>query len=135
MGVVGFWKKTRKDKEELKQQMLRKITPADFKPVKTEEAGVKEEKKLEEEYKSVLKLVPGVNGEYVFPPLNLLEDPPSSKAIVSLEELNQTAKALKETLGTFGIEVEEDRIEKYPGPIITRFEFKPVAGIKVNQVV
>ena len=41
---------------------------------------------------------------------------------------------LKETLETFQVSV-EGTIDTYPGPIITRFEFKPGAGIKVNRIV
>lgn len=74
-------------------------------------------------------------GTYRFPPLDILDDPPSLKPAVTEQELNETAKILKETLSTFGVEIEGERIEIYPGPVITRYEFKPAAGIKVNQVV
>ena len=76
-----------------------------------------------------------VEGEYRFPSLDLLDDPPYVKSSVSEEELNETARILKGTLSTFGVEIEGERIEIYPGPVITRYEFKPAAGIKVNQVV
>ncbi len=74
-------------------------------------------------------------GTYKFPPLDLLDDPPQVKPAVTEQELNETARILKETLSTFGVEIEGERIEIYPGPVITRYEFKPAAGIKVNQVV
>jgi len=74
-------------------------------------------------------------GGYRFPPLDLLDDPPYVKLSVSEEELNETAKILKQTLSTFGVEIEGEKIEIYPGPVITRYEFKPAAGVKVNQVV
>jgi S-DNA-T family DNA segregation ATPase FtsK/SpoIIIE len=77
----------------------------------------------------------GVEGAYRFPPLDLLDDPPHSRPSVPEQELSETAKVLQETLSTFGVEIEGDRIEIYPGPVITRYEFKPAAGIKVNQVV
>jgi S-DNA-T family DNA segregation ATPase FtsK/SpoIIIE len=97
-----------------------------IKPVKTE--------------KTALKLVRAgerrtAEGGYRFPSLDLLDDPPDVRASLSEEELNQTARTLKETLSTFGVEIESERIEIYPGPVITRYEFKPAAGIKVNQVV
>jgi S-DNA-T family DNA segregation ATPase FtsK/SpoIIIE len=90
--------------------------------------------------KTALKLVRAgekraVEGGYRFPSLDLLDDPPDARASLSEEELNQTARTLKETLSTFGVEIESERIEIYPGPVITRYEFKPAAGIKVNQVV
>ena len=74
-------------------------------------------------------------GGYRFPPLDLLDDPPRTKPTVSEEELNETAKVLKQTLSTFGVEIEEEKIEIFPGPVITRYEFKPAAGIKVNQII
>ena len=77
----------------------------------------------------------GIEGTYRFPPMHLLDDPPSIKPAVPEQELNETARTLKETLSTFDVEIEGDRIEIYPGPVITRYEFKPAAGIKVNQVV
>lgn len=90
--------------------------------------------------KTALKLVRAgekktVEGGYKFPSLDLLDDPPGVGPSLSEEELNQTARTLKETLSTFGVEIESEKIEIYPGPVITRYEFKPAAGIKVNQVV
>ena len=90
--------------------------------------------------KTALKLVRAgekraVEGGYRFPSLDLLDDPPDARPLLSEEELNQTARTLKETLSTFGVEIESEKIEIYPGPVITRYEFKPAAGIKVNQVV
>ncbi|UCD16887.1 MAG: DNA translocase FtsK 4TM domain-containing protein [Candidatus Zixiibacteriota bacterium] len=71
--------------------------------------------------------------DYKFPGLDLLADNPDSGLSVSPDELAYTAKALRETLGTFGVAIDGD-IEKRPGPIITRYEFKPAAGIKVHQI-
>ncbi|MGB2696866.1 MAG: DNA translocase FtsK 4TM domain-containing protein, partial [Candidatus Zixiibacteriota bacterium] len=72
---------------------------------------------------------------YDFPDLKLLTEPPSVKPSVTQEELNQTAKALRDTLETFEVRIEGEAIELFPGPVITRYEFKPAPGIKVNQVV
>ena len=78
---------------------------------------------------------PREGGEYRFPGLELLDEPACSKPSVSEEELTNTARALKETLATFDVAIEDDFIEKSPGPVITRYEFKPAPGIKVNQIV
>ncbi len=74
-------------------------------------------------------------GGYRFPSIDLLQEPPDEITSVSDEELNETARTLKETLATFGVEIEGEKIEIYPGPVITRYEFKPAAGVKVNQIV
>lgn len=72
--------------------------------------------------------------EYKYPSLDLLNPNPSPGTAVGAEELQATARMLQETLETFGIKI-EGQIERYPGPVITRYEFKPAAGIKVNQII
>jgi S-DNA-T family DNA segregation ATPase FtsK/SpoIIIE len=72
--------------------------------------------------------------DFVFPDLDLLADDPVGGPLVSNDELKHTADDLRETLKTFNVNI-DGPIEKYPGPVITRFEFKPAAGIKVNQIV
>ncbi len=71
--------------------------------------------------------------EYKYPPLDLLTTNPNPGTAVASDELAMTARMLQETLETFNIKI-EGQIEKYPGPVITRYEFKPAAGIKVNQI-
>ncbi len=71
--------------------------------------------------------------DYIFPGLDLLHDNPESGPAVSPDELSFTARALRDTLETFGVTV-DGQIEKYPGPIITRYQFKPAAGVKVHQI-
>ena len=71
--------------------------------------------------------------KYVYPTLDLLQTNPDSGPTVNAEELAMTARMLKETLETFGVRI-EGPISHYPGPIITRYEFKPGTGIKVNQI-
>lgn len=71
--------------------------------------------------------------KYEYPTLDLLQSNPESGPAVNAEELAMTARMLKETLETFGVRI-EGPISHYPGPIITRYEFKPGTGIKVNQI-
>jgi DNA segregation ATPase FtsK/SpoIIIE, S-DNA-T family len=71
---------------------------------------------------------------YKYPGLELLDEVENPGPSVSTEELNATSKMLKDTLEVFGVSI-EGNIERYPGPIITRYEFKPGVGIKVNQIV
>lgn len=73
------------------------------------------------------------SGNYAFPDLHLLTPPPNSPTTVTRAELEATTQALRATLETFGVTV-DGPIQQFPGPVITRFEFKPAAGIKVNQV-
>ncbi len=71
--------------------------------------------------------------KYSYPPMEFLKDNPNSDSSINKSELDFTARMLLETLETFGVRVDGE-IKKYPGPIITRFEFKPASGIKVNQI-
>jgi hypothetical protein len=73
------------------------------------------------------------SGNYQFPSLATLDAPAGLQHSVSRAELETTTVALQQTLETFGVGV-DGPIRHFPGPIITRFEFKPAAGIKVNQV-
>jgi S-DNA-T family DNA segregation ATPase FtsK/SpoIIIE len=131
----------RREKElKLKKKLQAITSPVEESSISQETNEVSSEAlSIAQDFKTTLKLVrrgeKGLEWDYKYPSLDLLDEPPHPRASVSNEELNQTAKILKETLATFGVEIEGDRIEKYPGPIITRYEFKPAAGIKVNQVV
>jgi len=72
--------------------------------------------------------------DFVFPGLDLLDDNPEAGTAVSQDELNFTAQALKDTLETFDVQI-EGNIDKFPGPIITRYEFKPAPGVKINRII
>ncbi|MGH8003219.1 MAG: DNA translocase FtsK 4TM domain-containing protein [Limisphaerales bacterium] len=73
-------------------------------------------------------------GKYEYPSLALLADPPQGQRGITREEIGRLSDTLEKTLATFGVAI-EDQIEAHPGPIITRFEFKPAAGVKINQIV
>jgi len=106
-----------------------------------EESHAEERKRLKKQKKTsqvkgpVVKQAPiGISTkDYTFPNLELLTDNPEPGTAVSADELNYTAKALKDTLETFDISI-QGNIDKYPGPVITRYEFKPAAGVKVNRI-
>ncbi len=77
---------------------------------------------------------PGTKGEYRLPTIDLLDDPPGGVPIIDESYFRKTAEALRHTLLTFGVEIESGEVNILPGPIITRFEFKPASGIKVSQI-
>jgi S-DNA-T family DNA segregation ATPase FtsK/SpoIIIE len=77
---------------------------------------------------------PAVKGQYRLPSIELLDDPPSGGPIIDESYFRKTAEALRHTLLTFGVEIESGEVNILPGPIITRFEFKPASGIKVSQI-
>lgn len=72
-----------------------------------------------------------VNKLYEPPPLDLLVEP--SKVVeVAKEELLEDAKILEETLSNFGVSVKIAQISR--GPVITRFEVQPSAGVRVSSI-
>jgi len=72
--------------------------------------------------------------DYTYPGLDLLAEGNGSATSVTVDELQMTARMLKETLETFQVNIEGD-ISSFPGPVITRFEFKPGVGVKINRIV
>src|SRR5207248_7526359 len=58
--------------------------------------------------------------------------PERSPKAVSEEDLLSSAQHLEKTLAEFGVQGKV--VEIHPGPIITRFDFTPAPGIKVQAV-
>ncbi len=69
--------------------------------------------------------------EYVFPPIDLLEEGPTHYS-TSPEEIEKNANILRGVLQDFKINVTE--INCSCGPTITRYEVKPEAGVRVKQI-
>ena len=66
------------------------------------------------------------------PELALLDDPPSREGGYSEEALEAMSRLVELKLADFGVEVEV--VAVHPGPVVTRFELKPAAGVKVSQI-
>ena len=73
------------------------------------------------------------NGEGPLPPITILDPPdPNKKKGYSADSLQYMSQLLEEKLADFGVAVEV--VEVNPGPVITRFEIKPAAGVKVSRI-
>ncbi|SHK47389.1 DNA translocase FtsK [Marinobacter antarcticus] len=71
--------------------------------------------------------------ESPIPPISLLDPPEERKESgYSEEALEHMSRLLEEKLADFGVSVEV--VEVNPGPVITRFEIKPAAGVKVSKI-
>ncbi len=66
------------------------------------------------------------------PPLALLDAAERSGKGISKEALEAVSRLVEMKLQDFGIEAQV--VEVHPGPVITRFELQPAAGIKVSQI-
>ncbi len=66
------------------------------------------------------------------PPIHLLDEPSGSVELPSAETLDFTSRLIERKLMDFGIEVKV--LTALPGPVITRYELEPAAGVKGSQV-
>jgi S-DNA-T family DNA segregation ATPase FtsK/SpoIIIE len=73
-------------------------------------------------------------GEYVFPPVTLLQEPSVKEtAVITQEALEQSAGLLESVLEDFGVRGEI--IDVRPGPVVTLYEFEPAPGVKSSRVI
>ncbi len=66
------------------------------------------------------------------PALSLLDNPPPKEGGYSPEALEAMSRLVELKLNDFGVEAEV--VAVHPGPVVTRFELKPAAGVKSSQI-
>ena len=76
-------------------------------------------------------LFPERKGDYKFPTLELLMEPPEISSGGDEDHMIK-AKRLKETLHEFKIDVEIGEV--HTGPVITRYDIHPAAGVRVEKI-
>ena len=76
--------------------------------------------------------IPERRGDYIFPPRGLLSEAPD-RIDASPEDHAGTMNALVRTLEEFGVKVIPGEI--HTGPVITRYEVTPAAGVRVEKIV
>ena len=77
--------------------------------------------------------LPEVSAGYKLPPLELLDAPEGEQIKVDKDTLHANSLILQKKLEDFGVEGEVVAVR--PGPVITMYEFKPAAGVKVRRIV
>lgn len=70
--------------------------------------------------------------DFKLPPTSFLQYPPQKKTVVDERELDDKIRDLIDKLAHFNIE--GDVVRTYAGPIVSTFEFKPAANIKVSKI-
>ncbi len=88
--------------------------------------------KPEETKKARSTLLSRADENYQFPPLSLLREPEKLDVSSSEEEHRQNAENLLRILAEFGVEVTLGEI--HVGPVITRYEVIPAAGVRVEKI-
>ena len=76
--------------------------------------------------------IPAKIENWKMPKLNLLEDPPATRAKVDKEELRNKAELLTEKLKLFNVEGIVTAVKS--GPAVTMLEFKPNADVKLSTI-
>ena len=69
---------------------------------------------------------------FKLPPLDFLQKPPKQGNSIDEKELDDKIRDLIEKLSQF--KIEGDVIRTYAGPVVSTFEFKPAAHIKVSKI-
>jgi len=111
------------DKEKEKTRIKPRIEPV----IKKLETSTRMEK---ERQVPLFKISTNANGD--LPPLSLLDKPEQTKNNISHASLEAMSRQVELKLQDFGIEVQV--VEVHPGPVITRYELQPAAGVKVSQI-
>lgn len=109
------------------QQQRRRVPPRIAIPVKTEKAQPSERVQRE---KQVALFDAPVSAE--LPKINLLDEASKTNKGYSAESLEAMSRLLEMKLTEFKISAEV--VSVLPGPVVTRFEIQPAAGIKASAI-
>jgi S-DNA-T family DNA segregation ATPase FtsK/SpoIIIE len=82
----------------------------------------------QEQYK-----LPEMTEGYKLPPSDLLDPPGGEQFKIDKETLHANSIILQKKLADLGVDGEVVAVR--PGPVITMYEFKPAAGVKVRRIV
>jgi len=85
-----------------------------------------------EEVRKASAGLPEKKGDYRFPPMRLLADPPVQQDTDDEAVHQQTADTLVKTLEEFGVRVTPGDV--HTGPVITRYDIYPAAGVRVERI-
>lgn len=78
------------------------------------------------------RAVRGTKSAFQLPPLSLLDDHPAIVSGTDEAVLHDIARRLTETLREFQVDGRVTAIR--PGPVITIYEYEPVAGVKLSRI-
>jgi len=122
-------KRTKQQREETFRQQNEKLLQRE--KVRVEPTiQASEPSKREEKERQVPLFESAEEGE--MPALALLDMAEASKGGYSEEVLQALSRQVELKLKDFGVEVQV--VEVQPGPVVTRFELQPAAGIKVSRI-
>ena len=115
----------REKRQEEQKKLVKRVRPRIEAPPKPPEVSERAEKE-----RQVPMFEPMASG--ALPPLSLLDEPPPKPPGYSEEALEGMSRLVELKLLDFGVEVQV--VAVHPGPVVTRFELDPAAGVKVSQI-
>ena len=104
--------------------------PAPVIPPAVAPKPVEQSKRVLKEKQANLFVDPLIEGS--LPPISLLDAAEKQQKQYSPESLEAMSRLLEIKLKEFGVEVIVESV--HPGPVITRFEIQPAAGVKVSRI-
>ncbi|YCH46409.1 DNA translocase FtsK [Pseudomonas sp. SA195] len=113
-----------------KHMSEREKRPAPVIPPAPPPKPVEQSKRVLKEKQANLFVDPLIEGS--LPPLSLLDVAEKQQKQYSPESLEAMSRLLEIKLKEFGVEVIVESV--HPGPVITRFEIQPAAGVKVSRI-
>lgn len=137
--IIADWQEWQQERKKLIRE--KKISPPVKQPVKPIIEPVKVSLPVPEEEEKVEPVSAGkplpekkrMEVEYIFPSLDLLNEPEIMEANLREEDLREKGKLLERTLNDFNIEAKI--VEINPGPTITRYDLQPAPGVKIQSIV
>ncbi|WP_426271665.1 DNA translocase FtsK [Dyella kyungheensis] len=108
------------------------VKQAKREPVRIETAPAPVVKSERAKLETQIPLFTGASAPGELPPLSLLDEAPEQGPGYSEETLEVLSRQLELKLKDFRIEAKV--VGVYPGPVITRFELEPAAGVRGSQV-
>ena len=121
-------------KEELKEQKEEKNILSLASKIKEQKSAVIVDE-LEENKKLLADIEKGKSEKpknFKLPSLDFLAKPSKKKLTIDESEIDDKIKQLIEKLAHF--KIEGDVVRTYTGPIVSTFEFKPAANVKVSKI-
>ncbi|MFH1308748.1 MAG: DNA translocase FtsK 4TM domain-containing protein [Patescibacteria group bacterium] len=135
-------KKQEDEEDVIKEKMSKEIKGIGFTPEKTRfgkftksilkpkfEMKEMQEEKEEEKQEELLKTTPTILKDYIFPPLDLLEQ---DKGQPSSGDIKSNLSVIEKTLYNFNIPVEMGEVNV--GPTVTQYTLRPASGIKLSKI-
>jgi S-DNA-T family DNA segregation ATPase FtsK/SpoIIIE len=135
IGDARIWWEGRRAKQQRDEVVTKvrarpKASPPRIEPVIEKiEVSQRATERLERE-RQVPMFEPPTSNE--LPALSLLDNPPPKEGGYSPEALEAMSRLVELKLNDFGVEAEV--VAVHPGPVVTRFELKPAAGVKSSQI-